>query len=424
MLASWVFRPAAALAAAVLGARWLWLWWWPRWLGLGLLTPDLVLEALVLRPLALYESLAILPVGFLRRHAPALGGTLVVLMAMHGVLLRLFVEMLRALFARITFSRDPAVNFHAFWAAVRDHYAFLELRRVDWAFVRQLYGDAVQPATSDDDLLLALQESLALCDDPSLQLTVPRAASISSAGLPAKRPGSVPSGPSTTTAGRRQLAALAAQQAQARVLSIVERSHLADGGRRIANNFVCGILNAETSPGWRIGYIALTAMDGFVEFTLPRVDALMPSWTTGSGRADKLSASPPPALSVAIPELYDLESMRWSLEAILKGLGDVDGLILDLRFNRGGGSLVSALSVASFFATETRASLAFSTDEKLPSYGKAAARFSKRRNYYIPYTKRSAPYRGPLVVLQSQYTKGCVHAVQGLMIDGSLMLAF
>lgn len=409
---SWAGRSVVAAVAAttaVLGARWLWLWWWPRWLSLGLLTPDFMLEALVLKPLELYESLAILPVGFLRRHAPVLGGTLVVLMAMHGVLLRLFVEMLRALFARITYSRDPVVNFHAFWVAVRDHYAFLEHRRVDWAFVRQLYGEAVQPATSDDDLLLALQESVALCDDPSLQLVVPRAAAVT--GYPAKRGGPVSSGPATTTTSRKQLAALAAQQAQARVLSVVERNHLADGGRRIANNFVCGILNAETSPGWRIGYIGLTGMDGFVEFTLPRVDALMPSWTTGNskaGGADKVSdtASSPPSLAIAIPELYDLESMRWSLEAILKGLGDVDGLILDLRFNSGGGSVVSALSVASFFATENRSSLAFSTDERLPSYGNAAARFSKRRKYYIPYTKRSAPYRGPLVILQSQYTKG------------------
>lgn len=358
------------------------------------LTPELLLQLLVLRPLELYESLAILPVAFLRRHAPALGGTLVVLMALHGVLLRLFAELLRALFARITFARDAAVNFHAFWGAVRDHYAFLERRRVDWAFVRQLYGAALTPATGDDDLLLAIQESVALCDDPSLQLVLPRDRN---------------TGPIASS--RRQLAEFAAQQAQDRAMAVVESNHLADGGRRIANHFLCGILNAETSPGWRIGYIALAAMEGFVDFALPRVDALVPSWTSAA-KGEELQAAP--TMSVAIPELYDLESMRWSLEAILKGLGDVDGLILDLRFNRGGGSLVSALSVASFFATGDRSTLAFSTDEKLPAYGKAASRFTKRRKHFIPYTKRSEPYRGPLVILQSQYTKGFVLCLRGV----------
>ncbi|KAG6592788.1 s41 family peptidase [Phytophthora cinnamomi] len=360
-----------------------------------LLAPDALLQLLILWPLELYEAAAILPVSFLRRHVPVLGGALVLLMALHGILLRLFLELLRAIFARVTYSRDPALTFRSFWRAVQDHYAALEPRRVDWQLVRQLFGDAIQPATSDDDLWIALQESVSLCDDPSLAV---------SRATP---------GPRTLTARGHTLPAAAALKFQQRTLAAIEREHLTHGGRRIANDrFVCGILNAETCPGWRIGYICLTAMQGFVEFPLPRVDALMPSWTRGGpvaksgqtllevdGKGGALAGSS----AVPVPEIYDLESMRWSLEAILLGLGDVDGLILDLRFNQGGGTHVAALTVASFFASENKAALAFSTDEKLPG---TMPKFSKRKKYYIPYTSRCSRYRGPLAVLQSQYTRG------------------
>uniref|UniRef100_A0AAV1THA7 Tail specific protease domain-containing protein n=1 Tax=Peronospora matthiolae TaxID=2874970 RepID=A0AAV1THA7_9STRA len=346
---------------------------------------DALLQLLILRPLELYESVAILPVSFLRRHVPVLGGALVVLLTLQGILLRLFLEL--------------------------DLYAFLEPRRVDWQLVQQLFGDTIQSSTSDEDLWIALQESVSLCDDPSL--AVSRVAA----------PASGSAGSRTVTARGRALPTIATLRYQQHTLTAMKSRHLTLGGRTLANNrFVCGVLNAETCPGWRIGYICLTAMQGFVEFSLPRVDVLMPSWTrevsTGSGVTADLIQMPSDGgeksagmdrggavtgSSIVVPEIYDLESMRWSLEAILLGLGDVDGLILDLRFNQGGGSHVAALTVASFFASENEATLAFSTDEKLPG---ATPRFSKRKKYYIPYTSRCARYRGPLAVLQSQYTRG------------------
>ncbi|POM79582.1 Hypothetical protein PHPALM_2705, partial [Phytophthora palmivora] len=64
-------------------------------------------------PMRHVEAVAILPVSFLRRHVPVLGGALVVLMTLHGILLRLFLELLRAIFARVTYSRDPVLTFRS-----------------------------------------------------------------------------------------------------------------------------------------------------------------------------------------------------------------------------------------------------------------------------------------------------------------------
>ncbi|TYZ59082.1 hypothetical protein PybrP1_007202 [[Pythium] brassicae (nom. inval.)] len=343
------------------------------------------LERLVLAPLELYEALALLPVRFLRRHVPLLGGALVLLLALHGAALRLALDLLRALFARVTFARDPPANFRAFWLAVRDRYAALAHRHVDWTAVLRVFGDAVGASTSDDDLWLALHGSVALCNDPALRVA----------------------------RSKHQLAppsAATATAAAAATLALVERRHLTDGGRRIANHLVCGVLNPETSPGWRIGYICLGSMAGFVDLPLPRVDALVPGWGSGDRRDgggdddDDSSSHDASSGTVAVPETFDLEAMRWALEAILKSLGDVDGLLLDLRANQGGGSLLASLAVASYF-TGPKPALAFSIDEKVPG-GADAGRFSKPKKYFVPNASRSVRYRGPLVVLQSSLTRG------------------
>lgn len=391
-------------------------WWMALWTALPLsayvsllgAAPYALLERLVLWPLELYESLAILPVSYLRRHMPLLGGTLVVLMTLHGILLRLFLDMVHAIFARVTYSRDPVLNFRTFWIAMRDRYAFLALRHVDWPFVHQLYGDAMQSSTSDDDLWIALQESLSLCNDPSLSL------SPSSAGADA------------ATARGKKLSDATTRAAQHAALARIEQRHLTDGGRRIANHFVCGILNAETSPGWRIGYLSLASMTGFVDFPMPRVDALVPGWSGASADADATdllataTALNSAASKVTVPEIYDLESMRWALDAILKSLGDLDGLILDLRFNQGGGSLRSALAVASSFAGPKR-SPAFAIDERVP--GADVHRFGKRKTYSIPTSSRAVRYSGPLVVLQSHYTRGYVLASRSIAMSSAVAIA-
>lgn len=336
------------------------------------------LERLVLAPLELYEALALLPVRFLRRHMPLLGGALVLLLALYGAALRLALELLRALFARVTFARDPPANFRAFWLAVRDRYAALSHHReLDWTAVLRVFGDAVSATTSDDDLWLALHGSVAFCNDPALRVAR----------------GTHPPPPFASTFMSTSATA---------TLARVERRHLTDGGRRVANHLVGGVLNPETSPGWRIGYVCLGSMAGFVDFPL----ALVPGWRADDDN-DESNSSSSHHSALAVPETFDLEAMRWALEAILKSLGALDGLVLDLRFNHGGGSLLASLAVASYFAGP-KPTLAFTIDEKLPGGGTSAdaSRFSKPKKFFVPDSTRAFRYCGPLVVLQSAHTRG------------------
>lgn len=338
------------------------------------LTPHAILECVVLWPLELYESMAIVLVSILRRHMPVVGGAVVILMTLHGILLRVFLDMMHNIFARITYSRDPELNFRTFWLTMRDRYAFMQWRQVDWSLAHQLFGEAITSSTSEVDLWIAMQECIAMCEDASVVLT--RNADIVARG--------------------RALPTDQRKRAESAIRHVMQTRHLTDGGRVLANNLVFGILNAETSPGWRIGYVSLSSMEGFVDFPLPRLDSLAALWSQDASWDDNKS-------NLRVPETYDLESMRWALDAILRSLGELDGLVLDLRCNAGGGSLNSALAVASFFLGPQR-SVAFMTDERLP--GSDIERFSRKKRYYAPNTTRASHYGGKLVVLQGQYTRG------------------
>jgi hypothetical protein len=321
---------------------------------------------------------------------PTVGGALVLFMALHGMFIRSFLEILHAIYARVTYSRDPVFNFATFWKTMRDRYAFMDLRQVDWNFVHQLFGETMQSSTNEEDLWLALQESIALCDDASLIIS-------RGSGAGMARGKRLPEG---------------CLEYRHTYMQLVEKKHLTEGGRKVSNNFIFGLLNAETSPGWRIGYIALNSMEGFVDFPIPRLDSLVITNNNNNEKSsndlvttNSRSTTHEVKSSVIVPEIYDLESMRWALEAILQSMGELDGLILDLRFNQGGGTLAASLAVASFLTTAGKKTFAFSTDEKISGIN-PKINFAKQKNHYIPSLYKSSRYGGPLVVLQSPYTRG------------------
>jgi C-terminal processing protease CtpA/Prc len=102
-----------------------------------------------------------------------------------------------------------------------------------------------------------------------------------------------------------------------------------------------------------------------------------------------------------VPEMYDLEALRWAMQAVIAHFQalSLHGLILDLRHNTGGGSFEFALTMASYFKGP---SFAFIIEERL----------QKRQFHVPPLNINVRRFDGPLVVLQDRETAGYVSHTQ------------
>lgn len=341
----------------------------------------LLIDTFLLKPFELYESIAIVPVSFLRRHIPFVGGTLVVLMTLYAILVRVGLRLLHGLIDRVTFYSDPVINYQIFWTTIRDRYA-IESKHINWSLAYELFADKMSKNTSEEDLWIAMQDSILMTDDPMLTI--------------ARTPlGLSPNNAIVFTASGKKVSYYSLKLDEELLFHRMIHFHLINRGHQIANDqLLFGILNAATCPGWRLGYIGLMAMEGFVDLPLSHMET---QETTSMCRRRR---NP-----VIVPRVFDIESMRWALDVILRTLGNVDGLILDLRLNQGGGNVASALAVASFFTQPSiKHPTVFSIKEKVAQ----GPIYTKSKAYKVPRNPYRSTYAGPLVILQSKHTRGYV----------------
>ncbi|OQR92683.1 hypothetical protein THRCLA_08633 [Thraustotheca clavata] len=286
-----------------------------------------------------WEGLIVQPASRLRRHMPLLGGIFVLLLSLGSMLLRSiwqwFHDMLTAIFS----STDAKVNFEAFWSGIYHDYAFLE-GNANWSLVHRLFGDKIDASTTEHDLWTALVDSIALLDDPCV--------TISNVSMPNN------------------------SRVQSQVLDDWVAEHL-QSHYGVANQLSWGRIQHRLP----IGYLSVSALEGFVELQLP-----FELRSCGTRRK--------PSTKGLVPEMYDLEAMRWAMEAIITQINESKllGLILDLRHSSGGGSYIVPLVLASFFKPP---SFAFIIEERL-----------QKRQFHVPLSRLR--YNGPLAILQGPDT--------------------
>ncbi|CAK4192696.1 unnamed protein product [Aphanomyces euteiches] len=307
------------------------------------------LHACFLYPLQCVEAMLIRPVSQLRRHMPLVGGVCVICLTLWSLCLRSVWRHFYQMLTTLTTTHHARFNFDAFWGAIDRYYVLTDATSCNWSLVHSIYGDKIEASTSQEDLWTAIHDSMALLGDPSVRLLHPTASGVAPA---------IPDAPSL----------------QARIAAL-EDLFPNPPLQVVANRLVWGLLNPS------IGYLNLSALAGFVELSFP------------------LDYFASPSSPQQVPEMYDLETMRWALHALLhhsRTLG-LQGLILDLRWNCGGGSHLSVLTAAACF--QPPKTPAFSIEEEMKSWGQV-----RRRTFTIPSS--SERYDGPLVVLQGPETAG------------------
>lgn len=250
-------------------------------------------------------------------------------------------------------SDDPLLNFEALWQGFHEHYAFFDVRGVDWYRTYHQHRPRVTPATSADELFAIFVDMLAPLRDRHVTLT--------RSGMEEYRAGLGPFFAPVRAAhlerhGSDGNLMQAYWDALQPYKDVVDDNMLAGEVRRAAGGLVVWGTLADGS-----GYLRLDAMAGF------------------AGDA---------------PHAEQLRTLAAALDEALETFRSVDGVVIDLRFNLGGNDGL-ALHVAGRFADRQRPAFV--------KYAKHGNTFTEAQAFNTVPTGPSR-FTGPIAVLISDAT--------------------
>jgi carboxyl-terminal processing protease len=193
-------------------------------------------------------------------------------------------------------SQDPELAFEVFWHTFDEHYAFFELREVDWLAAYEEQRSRVTSETTPDELFGVLCEMVAPLNDGHVAIYQSETKSCSSKPMPSWLEG---------------------DKAESFISYLLDSYLSGKDVTTTGNGLIAYRLLSD-----HIGYVSILQMSGF-----------------GETQEEELATA-----AAAIDEVVD-------------AFADLDAIVIDVRFNDGGHDGIS-LVLASRFADKTR--LAFS----------------------------------------------------------------
>ncbi len=187
----------------------------------------------------------------------------------------------------------PENNFETFWHMFNEHYAFFELRGVDWQATYDEYRPMVTPDTTQEELFTILSQMVAPLQDGHVSIST-LSGSFSAVDLP-------------------DWIEIEDEELLASYAMLTAENYLIEAPIFTANDLIYYGKLSDT-----VGYINILSFSGFSD--------------SASLNATDLELA---VLAESMPE-------------ILNSLGDVESIVVDVRFNLGG-SDISGLFVAGHF---------------------------------------------------------------------------
>jgi hypothetical protein len=244
---------------------------------------------------------------------------------------------------------DPELNFWVLWHALRENYAFFDLRRVDWDDIYARFRPKITAATTQDDLFETFSQVLAALNDGHVGLQADgRSFSSGRRGALYESWAAESSVPASQTA---------ADQFRKTVSTFVVDDVLGRKAQHGANDILTW---GWAAPG--VGYVNVAAM-----------------YTSSE------EVTPLPTQIALVDE---------AMTRVIAELGRAKALIVDARFSTGGYDAV-ALRIIGYLTHERR--LAF-TKKAIEGVGYT----DTQEIYFEPQGKRQ--FTGPVYYLQSDYT--------------------
>lgn len=200
-------------------------------------------------------------------------------------------------------TRDPILNFEVLWNTFNDHYAYFELRKINWDSIYEIYRPVISQSTTDVELYRVLDEMISAMNDGHVGLDAPDEI-VDAAIIKSEYPTEV----TIKNYGNHEVAKLVAD------------SYIPEGSSAHKELLRWGVLENN------IGYIQLNQMMGLAEYNISDSLTGRDYWMAYFEQSDQ-----------SIDDTSDeVNGIRNSMKTVMEDIAETEAVIIDVRFNGGG----------------------------------------------------------------------------------------
>jgi carboxyl-terminal processing protease len=219
---------------------------------------------------------------------------------------------------------DPEYNFEVLWETFNDHYAYFELRKINWDSMYKVYRPKVSPETTPVELYKIMTEMLDAFKDGHI-------------GLDASEEVEKAAYAEKITKEKTEQAPKQKRLSNYQVAASVAAKYIPNGKSLKHNNLRWGTLDGN------VGYLQLNQMMGLADYGISDTLSYRDYWMTYFELREESDDT----------TTDELEGINDALDKIMKDLGSTKALIIDVRFN-GGGKDEVGMALLSRLNSETK----------------------------------------------------------------------
>lgn len=204
-------------------------------------------------------------------------------------------------------ANDPEYNFEVLWETFNDHYAYFELRKINWDSMYKVYRPKVTPQTTPVQLYKVMNEMLEAFNDGHIGLDAPEEVEAAVYSEEATEE------TSEATPKKERLR-------NYQVAAAVASKYIPNGKSIKQNNLRWGTLEGN------VGYIQVNQMMGLADYGIADTLSYRDYWMRYFELREESDDT----------TTDELEGINNALDLAMEDLGATKALIIDVRFNGGG----------------------------------------------------------------------------------------
>ncbi len=204
-------------------------------------------------------------------------------------------------------ANNPEHNFEVLWQTFNDHYAYFELRKINWDSMYTKYRPMITSETTQIELYKVLDEMLAAFNDGHIGLDATDEVEEAAAAQESSKDGSQEKN------NKEKLR-------NYQIADAVANKYIPEGTAMRNNNLRWGVLEGN------IGYFQMNQMMGLSDYGISDTLAYRDYWMAYFEKLEDVSND----------TQDELDGLNPVLDIMLNDLGKTEALIIDVRFNGGG----------------------------------------------------------------------------------------